>query len=715
MHIIQAYAIGFKEIIVSSNDSINFNIRNISIKNGVNTLSITSCTTTSENSTLIFLDREINIKFYCFIDYEGLQIKVSYKNLFITKEFNNKFYYHGSLGLSYTKESSMFKVWSPAATSILVLLYKNGDPSTGEIPREVIMKEEDKGVWTVTINEDLENYFYTYKVTVYDYINEVVDPYAKAVGINGLRGAIMDINIINPNGWEEDTCPTLNHYTDAIIYETSIRDISMHPSSGVIHRGKYLGLTEEATLYNNCITTSLSHIKELGITHLQIMPFYDFSYNSIDEKNPTKYNWGYDPQNYNVPEGSFSLNPYDPKCRILELKKMIQSLHYNNISANMDVVYNHIFHKNNNNFEKLFPGYYFRLENDGSFANGSGCGNDTASEHKMMRKFIVDSVSYWAKEYHIDGFRFDLMGIHDICTMNSIYKNLSKINRKIMIYGEGWDLNTPLPHNIKAIQCNSSEMPNIGFFNDTIRNSIRGNVFSLSDKGFVSGKENLEDIIKFCIMACTISSNRLKAIYTSPEQSINFASCHDNNTLWDKLEISNPKDSIEDRKCMQKLANGIVLTSQGVPFLHSGVEFCRTKERIENSFSSPDSINSINYSRKAEFIDIFNYYKGLIKIRKEHPAFRMYSAEDIKEHIEFLEGLPKNTVAFILKNNANGDLWTNILIIYNANKFPVTIDVPYYRWNLVANKYSAGTDILSTFESNKITVDSLCMNILYCD
>lgn len=715
MHIIQAHAIGFNKIIISSNDPSNFSIGNISIKNGTNPLSINSYTTTIENSFLIFLDREISIKFYCFIIYEGLQIKVSYKNLFTTEEFNNKFYYNGSLGLSYTKESSTFKVWSPAATSILVMLYKNGDPSTYEIPLELIMNEEDNGVWTITINEDLDNYFYTYKVTVYDSINEVVDPYAKAVGINGLRGAIVDINILNPDGWEEDISPALNHYTDAIIYETSIRDISMHPSSGVIHSGKYLGLTEEATLYNKSITTALSHIKELGITHLQIMPFYDFSYKSIDEKNSTEYNWGYDPQNYNVPEGSFSLNPYDPKCRILELKKMINTLHYNNISVNMDVVYNHVFHKNDNNFEKLFPGYYFRLKNDGSFANGSGCGNDTASEHKMMRKFIVDSVCYWAKEYHIDGFRFDLMGIHDICTMNSIYKSLSRINRKIMIYGEGWNLDTPLPHNIKAIQSNSFKMPNIGFFNDTIRDSIRGNVFSLSDKGFVSGKESLEDTMKFCVMACTISSNRFKAIYASPEQSINYVSCHDNNTLWDKLEISNLKDSIEDKKYMQKFANGIILTSQGVPFLHSGVEFCRTKEGIENSFSSPDSINSINYSRKADFIDIFNYYKGLIKIRKEHPAFRMYSAEHIKEHIEFLKELPKNTVAFILKNNANGDLWTNILIIYNANKFSTTINVPYNRWNLVANKYSAGTDIISIFESNKITVDSLCLNIFYCN
>ncbi|QGU94220.1 type I pullulanase [Clostridium bovifaecis] len=712
MHKINAYILGFRKISISFSNPKSFSIEKLLIKSGCKTLTINSYTTKDEDSFLVFLNDDISIKSYCYVYYDGMQIKASYTKLFITSEFNNRFFYDGNLGLTYTREFSTFRMWSPAATHVSLLLYKNGDPDIPETPIEKSMNEVN-GLWSIILNCDLKDYFYTYKIHVYDFINETVDPYAVAVGINGFRGAVIDLKETNPANWHEDSSPLLKHHTDAIIYETSVRDISMHPNSGVIHKGKFLGLTEDNTFSDKDISTGLSHIKELGVTHIQFMPFYDFSNISTDEKNPQNYSWGYDPQNYNVPEGIYSTNPYKPKCRILELKKMIQHLHSNELRINMDVVYNHLYHKTDNSFEKIFPGYYFRFNEDGSFSNGSGCGNDTASEHSMMRKFIIDSIIYWIREYHIDGFRFDLMGLHDIETMKTVYTIVSNLNKSIMLYGEGWNLNTSLLENIKATQLNAAKIPGIGFFNDTIRDTIKGNVFVQKDRGFVNGKEGLEDIIKACIAGCTITISNFKSIYTSPNQSINYVSCHDNNTLWDKLEFSNKDDTLGDRKNMVKLANGIILTSQGVPFLHSGVEFCRTKEGIDDSVNACDRINTLDYDRKAEFLDVFNYYKGLIKLRREHPAFRMISAEDIKSNLEFINDTPKNIVAFLLKNHANEDAWEKILVAYNANKTTATIDVPKATWHQIIDKSTAGTNILRTFSSDKVEIEGISMSVFY--
>nr|WP_242844609.1 type I pullulanase [Clostridium novyi] len=431
------------------------------------------------------------------------------------------------------------------------------------------------------------------------------------------------------------------------------------------------------------------------------------------KKNPKNYNWGYDPQNYNVPEGSYSTNPYDPLCRILELKKLVQKLHENNIGVNMDVVFNHMFHKHFINFEKIFPFYYFRYYENGKLSNGSGCSNDIASEHKMVQKFIVDSVSYWATEYHIDGFRFDLMGLHDIDTMNLIISKLKKINKNAMVYGEGWNLETTLSKENKAIQENSSRTPEIGFFNDTIRDSVKGNIFSSKDKGFVNGKENLEDIIKFCIMGCSLDYKNFKAIYSSPFQSINYVSCHDNHTIWDKLELTNPDDSIEDKKDMLKLSLGILLSSQGVPFIHSGAEFCRTKQGISNSFNLPDEINNIDYNRKYDFKDIFYYVKSLINMRKNHPAFRMASKENIISNLKFIDDTPKNTVAFLLKNNASNDIFKTILVVYNSNKYNVEINIPNGTWNQFVDKYSVNENVISTIKCDKLTIEPISLNMYF--
>ena len=608
-----AHIVGFNKIRIFSDTSLD--IEKIKFFNNNVLLSI-SYFTTNENTIDIFLKENISIKDFCHISYNDTTIKAIYKDLFKTSEFENKYHYSGELGAIYSPSSTTFKVWSPAASKIDLLLYSQGDADTNENPT-VIKLTEENGLWSTTIKDDLKGIFYTYEVTVYDETNEIVDPYAKAVGINGLRGAVVDLASTNPENWSKDFSPELKSFTDAIIYEISIRDLSSCVNSGIVNKGKFLGLTEENTSYNGNISTGLSHIKDLGVTHVQILPMYDFSNISVDEKNPTeKYNWGYDPQNYNAPEGSFATNAYDPLCRIKELKQMVACLHKNNLSVNMDVVYNHMYEVVYTNLHKLFPGYFFREDDFGNFSDGTGCGNDTCSEHSMFRKFMVDSTMYWVKEYHLDGLRFDLMGIHDVDTMNEIRNSLNTLGRPIMLYGEGWTLNTMLPAQLRATQYNAYKMPHIGHFNDVVRNSIRGSVFEVHEKGFASGEGYLEHDIKKCVTACIHFDDNVIGAYETPDQTINYISAHDNHTIWDKLALSNAEDSIEDRKYMQKFANAIVLTCQGIAFLHAGVEFCRTKQGVENSYKSPDAINSIDWSRKAEFLDVFEYYKGIIFLKK---------------------------------------------------------------------------------------------------
>jgi pullulanase len=379
----------------------------------------------------------------------------------------------------------------------------------------------------------------------------------------------------------------------------------------------------------------------------------------------------------------------------------------------MDVVYNHVFNLEKENMEKIFPGYYFRFYDDGTPVNGSSCSNDTASERPMMRSFIVNSVYYWAKEYHLDGFRFDLMGLHDVTTINAVREKLNTLGRPVMVYGEGWVLSTLLKDEFKANQQNAQKMPHIGHFNDTIRNSVRGSVFILEEKGFTSGKEGLEEAIKHCVVGCTDYFDSGSSLFSTPDQSVNYVSAHDNNTLWDKLKLSNPEEDEESLKAMQKLSNAIVLTSQGIPFLHSGEEFCRTKNGDENSFKSPDNINWLDWERKSQYLDVNEYYKGLVKLRKEHSSFRMNNVSQIRKHLEFLINTPRNAVAFIIKNYANNDAWKDILVIYNGNRGNVNIDIPEGCWNMVVNKHKAGVETLEIVNGTKISVEGTSMCVLY--
>lgn len=702
---------GFNSIRLVIDNVENIERSIIRVKNGEKFIEILEIKE-ANNCLLLTLKEDLNIKAECNIIYNNIVIKGIYSEIFDTEAFNKRYSTNEELGCFYTRDKTLFKVWSPAAEAVNLLIYRNGDTIISEVPRRFSMSEKS-GLWSIEILEDLNGSFYTYEIKVYEKLNEAVDPYAKALGVNGHRGAIINLEDTNPEGFNSDSSPYIESFTDAIIYETSIRDISMHPDSAVTNKGKFLGLAEKDTKSSKALSTALSHILELGVTHVQLMPIYDISFQSIDEKNPAKYNWGYDPQNYNTPEGSYSTNPYNPHSRISELKTLVQTLHNNGLCVNMDVVYNHVFNLEKDNLQKIFPGYYFRFFEDGTSSNGSGCSNDTASERFMMRKFIVDSTYYWAKEYHLNGFRFDLMGLHDVTTMNAVREKLNTLNRPIMLYGEGWILNTLLKDELKANQQNSSKMPHIGHFNDTIRNAVRGSVFIKEERGFANGKEGLEETIKECIVGCTDYKRIGKSLFQTPDQAINYVSAHDNNTLWDKLNLSNAEDNEETLKAIQKLSNAIVFTSQGIPFIHSGVEFCRTKFGVEDSFISEDKINWLDWDRKAEFLDVVDYYKGLIKLRKEHSAFRMNNVEQIKQNLEFISNTPKNTVGFILKNNSSNDTWKDTIVIYNANSHKETIQIPEGNWNLVVDNNKAGVDTIKTISGDTIEVEKISMFVLY--
>lgn len=710
MNIFKASIINFKTVNCVVDNISDFNSTQFYLKNGNKYINI-NFHYNNNNIITLLLSEEINIKYKSTLYYnDNIFTNCDYFKLFSSEEFNGRFFTLDTLGLDYNESYSDFRLWSPAAVSVSLLLYKDGDASDlSSIRTRIKMTEAAHGIWFARVNKDLKGSFYTYEVDVYNNVNEVVDPYAKAVGINGQRGAIIDLKDTNPDSFSKDVSPKYDNYTDAIIYELNVRDISINSNSFINNKGKFLGLTEENTHTRNMKPTGLAYLKNLGITHVQIMPMFDFSFKSTDEKNPIKYNWGYDPQNYNTPEGSYSTNPYNPCCRIKELKEMIYSFHKNGICVNMDVVYNHVFNVNESNFELIFPGYYFRYNDDGSLSNGTSCGNDTASENLMMKRFIIDSVLYWHEEYHIDGFRFDLMGIHDIDTINTIKHKLPK---NIMVYGEGWDLGTNLPKEKKAIIANSLDMPDIGFFNDITRDLLKGSVFSRYDEGFINGKEGLENGVMLSVTGCIKYSDFISGPFSSPTQSINYITCHDNNTLWDKLNFTNSLESEIEKINRVKFAIGILFTSQGVPMLSSGLEFLVTKNGLDNSFDSPDSLNSVDWDRKDKYEEVVNYTKSFINLRKSHPSFRLSSLNEIKDSIEFLFIPSKNTVAFVIRNKVNEDSFKNIVVIYNANKYFEQIKLPSGNWNLIGNKYGISNDPIST-HNGLFFAEGISVSVLY--
>ena len=595
------------------------------------------------------------------------------------------------LGLTYSPKKSVFKIWSPPAKAVRLFLYDQG--SGGDTISINKMKKGKNGVWSAKVKGDLEGKYYAFQVLVdTTWLAESPDPYAVAVGVNGERAMVVDLKKTNPEGWELDKRPPLKSYADIILYELHLRDISIHSSSGINNKGKFLGLAETGTKSSDGLSTGLDHIKELGVTHVHLLPSFD--YRSIDETTleENNYNWGYDPQNYNIPEGSYATDPYDGRVRIREFKQMVKTLHDQGIRVIMDVVYNHTGANDESVFNQFVPMYYYRLNDKGSYSNASACGNEVASERHMARKYIVESMLYWAREYHIDGFRVDLMGIHDIETMNQAIGELRKIDPTIFMYGEGWTAGeSPFDEQKRAVKTNTWKLDGIAAFSDEFRDGVKGHVFKPNAKGFINGETELEESAKFGIVGGIKHpgvDNKLvnysKGPWAkTPLQCINYVSCHDNHTLWDRLKNSCPTNTEEELLSMNKLAQTMVFTSQGIPFLHAGEEFVRSKSGVENSFNSPDQINQINWGHKKQYADLLEYYKNLIQLRKQHPAFRMGNADLINQHLEFLSYPIENIIGYLIKDNANGDSWKRILVIFNGNKVGKSVTIPDGKWKII--------------------------------
>lgn len=696
----------------------NLNASDVTVKDSEgNTYAVASVTTDGKNGSLITSDELPYGKSYKLYIDGFIELDVSTAAVYDTNEFEQKYTYDGNdLGANYTAEKTTFKTWSPLAEKVTLNLYSTGNGDT--LIKSVDMTLGDKGVWTAEEAGDLNGVYYTYTFKINGSENEAVDLYARAGGVNGDRGMIIDLKSTNPDGWDSDVRPEFGgNATDAIVYEQHIRDFSIDASSGVsdAHKGKYLAFTETGTKNSNGNSTCLDYLKNLGITHVQIMPAFDFS--SVDETKLDKaqYNWGYDPKNYNFPEGSYSTNPYNGEVRINEFKQMVQSLHKSGIRVIMDVVYNHTAATYDSNFNKSFPDYYYRENEDGSFSNGSGCGNETATERSMVRKYIVESVVYWATEYHIDGFRFDLMGLHDQETINEIRAALNEIDPTIITYGEGWTGgSSTLPSSQAALKAQISKMPGFGAFSDDIRDGLKGNVFDEEDTGFVSGKSGLESTVKSGVLGATDSWAG------APTQTINYVSCHDNNTLWDRFTNSCPDATDEEKAAMTKLASSVVFTSQGIPFFLGGEEMCRTKPLANgkldsNSYKSPDSTNSVKWDTLSSSLvsGVSNYYKGLIEFRKAHPSLRLTTTEDVNNSIKFSEDVGDNVVAYEVSGKPNGEKADSIFVAYNANKEDVQVKLPKSdKWQVCVNGEKAGTDVIETINGDTVTVKAQSTMVL---
>lgn len=602
----------------------------------------------------------------------------------------------------YSPKSTTFSLTtSPDVKKVDVVISDNDSDTAQQLVKS--MKRVGAGKWKLTVKNDLKGKYYVF--SVYNQVQPDHTPgvFAKAVGVNGKRGAIVDLKDTDPDGWADDVRPELKNPCDLIIYEMHHRDFSMDMSSGIKNKGKFLALTEPA---------AISHLRRLGVNAVHILPSFDFA--SIDESKPdvAQYNWGYDPLNYNVPEGSYSTNAADPKARIREFKQMVQALHKAGIRVILDVVYNHTFDINGSNFQKTYPDYFFRKNAEGKYSDGSGCGNETASDKELMREFMKESVAYWVNEYHIDGFRFDLMGVHDIETMNEIHDVVAKIDPTIYIYGEGWSAGScAYPQDKLAIKANARQLNGIGAFSDEMRDALRGPFSDDTKGGFLAGVPGQEESIKFGI-AGAISHpqidmtkvNYSKVPWTNePSQMVAYVSCHDDMCLTDRLRSSIPYIGDDELIRLDLLAQTAVLTSQGVPFILSGEEMLRDKKGVHNSYRSPDSINRLDWNNLKRYPQVFDYYAGLISLRKQHPAFRMGSADEVRKNLCFLEA-PEGVVAYQLKNNAGGDSWKNIIVVLNSQKTPQTVDVPENTYTMVVANGKVDANGIGLLSGKTLTV-----------
>lgn len=580
--------------------------------------------------------------------------------------------------MTYTPEQTVFKLNAPVRP--VLRLYNAG--MGGKLVKTVKLRPAGKNLWAATVKGDLKGRFYTFDMGR----GQTPGVFAKAVGVNGARGAVIDMASTNPQGWETDRRPATKSPADLVVYEMHHRDFSIDASSGLQHKGKFLALTEPG---------AIAHLKELGVNAIHILPSFDYA--SVDESHLERpqYNWGYDPLNYNVPEGSYSTDPYTPAVRIREFKQMVQALHKAGIRVILDVVYNHTFDLKGSNFERTYPGYYYRYKADGTPSDGSGCGNETASEQPLMRRFMIESVKYWINEYHIDGFRFDLMGIHDIETMRQIRAEVNKIDPTIFIYGEGWSAGTcAYPQEKLAMKANMKQLPGIAAFSDEMRDALRGPFSDDSKGGFLARVPGTEESLKFGIVGGVAHPqvdmskvNYSKEVWANePTQMVAYVSCHDDMCLTDRLRASIPGISTDELVRLDLLAQTAVFTSQGVPFILSGEEMLRDKKGVHNSFNAPDSINHLDWNNLKKYPQVFDYYKGLIRFRKAHPAFRLGKAGLVRDNLRFLSA-PAHCVAYCISNrNVPGEEWNNTIVILNAGKETAKVAVPGGKYTIVAKE-----------------------------
>lgn len=630
--------------------------------------------------------------------------RVSTNSIFDTSWFSDQFTYSGNdLGNTYSKSATAFRVWAPTAAKVTLISYGTTPAESGlrEVS-EIQMTKSTSGTWTATLSGDQESLVYRYRATFGDSVSEAVDPYVRATTINGGYGVVIDLAKTNPAGWDAAAKPSFSgKATDAVVYELHVRDATIDASSGVsaANRGKFLGLTQHGTLTaSGKVKTAIDGIRDLGVTHVQLLPVFDFA--SVDEASKDGYNWGYDPQHYNVPEGSYSTNAANPVTRITELKTAIQSMHKDGLRVLMDVVYNHVSNAGTFSYEQLVPGYFFRVDEEGNLANGTGCGNEVASERAMVRKFIVDSVKYWATEYGMDGFRFDLMGILDITTMQEVREALTKIDPSLLIIGEGWKMGQ-LPDSQKAAQINASSLPGISQFNDGIRDGIKGSVFNASEKGYAQGNLGSTSAVKAGIVGnIAYSSSVIGAWITKdPGQSTNYVEAHDNLTLFDKLKASMPAASDATRQKVFTLSSSIAILAQGSPFVHAGQEFMRSKGGNDNSYQSGDAVNALKWQMRESNGVVTNYFKGLLAIRKAHPAFRMSTAREVASNLKFIAA-PSSVVAYSINGKAVRDSWSSIVVAHNPNAKAVIVKLPAKGdWSIVVAGASAGTKTISTLKN----------------
>ena len=610
----------------------------------------------------------------------------------------------------YSGDRTEFSVWSPKAEAARLLLYRSAQDTAAFMTCD--MKKSKGGLWKVTVREDLKGAFYTFQVMMNgQWLDETAGIAAKAVGVNGWRGAVIDWSETDPEGWAEDRSPEIKP-SDIIVYELQHRDFSIHANSGIVNKGKFLALTEQGTVNPDGLSTGIDHLKELGVTYIQLLPSTDFA--TIDEARleDNQYNWGYEPLNYNAVEGSFSTDPYNPVTRIKEFKQMVQALHAAGFRVILDVVYNHTTNASTTGFERTMPGYFFRMREDGTFFNGSGCGNETASEREMFRKYMVESLEWWMKEYHIDGFRFDLMAIHDIETMNQISERLHAIDPNVVIYGEGWAAMDPAyPSDQIALKVNTHMLDKVGAFSDNIRDAVRGPL-GCENAGFMDGvagnKANVEFGIAGGVEHPQVSVERWT---NNPLQHVSYVSCHDDHCLRDRLEVAT-KASEAERLKMVKLAQTAVYTSQGIPFIFNGEELYRHKQGVKNSYNQPDSINAIDWTYKTTYKDLVDYYAALAAIRHAHPGFCLGDADLVREKLEFIEVADPCVVAFRIKDLEGIDSAKSLTVLLNGSKKAVKVAIPQGEYVVLAQNGEADAEGLGAYSGSYISAPATSATIL---